>query len=73
MIRGIRKKFKQQVVYIFTNSAIRTSDLVVCIKEVVHAIQSTELKVISLICDQATTNVAIINILKSQIKNIFKI
>lgn len=71
MIRSVRKKFKQPVAFMFTNSTINTiniytPELVVCIKEVVHAVQSTGLKVISLICDQATTNVAAINILKSQ-------
>lgn len=50
----------------FSNSSVKTPDLVIAIKEVVSAVQSTGLKVIALICDQAATNVAAINILRAQ-------
>jgi len=66
MVRGIRKKFKQPVAFVFTNSSMKTPNLVNAIKEVVEAVQLTGLKVIALICDQASTNVAAINILKAE-------
>lgn len=66
MVRGIRKKFKQPVAFMFTNSSMKTPDLVVTIKEVIEAAQSTGLIVIALIFDQASTNVTAVNILKKE-------
>ncbi|CAI6357764.1 unnamed protein product [Macrosiphum euphorbiae] len=50
----------------FTNSSMKTPNLVNAIKEVVEAVQLTLLKVIAFKCDQASTNVAAINILKAE-------
>lgn len=69
LVRGVRRKFKQPVAYFFTNSTMKTTNLVVAIKEVVHAVQSTGLNIVSIICDQASTNVAAINILKAETKS----
>lgn len=69
MVRGIRKKFKQPVAFMFTNSSMKTTDLTVAIKEVVQAVQSTGLTVTALICDQASTNVAAIHLLKKYTYN----
>jgi len=69
MVRGIRKKFKQPVAFMFTNSSMKTPNLVVAIKEVVEAVQSSGLVVAALICDQASTNVAAINKLKMETKD----
>lgn len=66
MVREIRKKFKQPVAFISTNSTNKTSNLVVAIKEVVQAVQTTGLHVVSLICDQVSTNIAATNILKAE-------
>lgn len=66
IVRGIRKIIKQPVAFMFTNSSMKTPNLVNAIKEVVEAVQLTVLKVIALICDQASTNVAAINILKAE-------
>jgi len=60
MVRGISKKCKQPVAFMFTNSSMQTPNLVNAIKEVVEAVQLTGLKVIAFICDQASTNVAAI-------------
>jgi len=68
MVRGVRKKFKQPVAFMFTNSTIKTPELVVSIKEVVEAVQSTGLKIVALVCDQASTNVAAINKLRAETK-----
>lgn len=66
MIKGIRRKFKLTVAFMFTNSTMKTPDLVIAIK-VVQVVQSTGLTVISLTFDQASTNAATINKLKTEI------
>lgn len=66
MVKGIRKKFKQPVAFMFTSSSMKTPDLVIAIKEVIKAVQATGLIVTALICDQASTNVAVVNKLKSE-------
>lgn len=71
MVRGIRRKFKQPVAFVFTNSSMKTPDLLVAIKEVIRAVQSTGLMVAALICDQASTNVAAINKLKMETKEMY--
>lgn len=63
MVRGIKRKFKQPVAFYFTKSGMKTPDLVVALKEVIRAVQSTGLKIIATVCDQAPTNVAATNIL----------
>lgn len=40
MVRGVRKKFKQPVAFMLTNSTMKTTNLVNVIKEVVQAVQS---------------------------------
>lgn len=72
MVRGIRKKFKQPVAFMFTSSSMKTPDLVIAIKEVIKAVQSTGLIVTALICDQASTNVAAVNKLKSETNEKYK-
>lgn len=66
MVRGVKRKFKQPIAYYFTASGIKTPDLVVALKEVISAVQSTGLRIIGTVCDQATTNVAAINILMQE-------
>jgi len=61
MVRGSRKKFKQPIAFYLTNGNMNSSNLSTIIKEVIKAVQSTRLKVISTICDHAPTNVATIN------------
>lgn len=51
MVRGVRKKIKQAVAFMLTNSTMKTSNLVNGIKEVVQAVQSTGLIVVALICE----------------------
>lgn len=64
MVRGCRKKFKQPVAFYFTNSNMTSTTLSSIIKEVIQAVLSTGLIVISTVCDQAPTNVAAINRLR---------
>ncbi|KAL5235390.1 hypothetical protein ACI65C_002800 [Semiaphis heraclei] len=54
MVRGIRKKFKQPVAFYLTTSNMNGLKLAKIIKEVIEAVQSTGLTVISTVCDQAT-------------------
>lgn len=63
MVHGIKRKFKQPVVYYFTKSGMKTSDLVLLLKEVIRAVQAIGLKIIATVCDQAWTNVAAISLL----------
>lgn len=63
VIRGVKRKFKQPIAYYFIESGIKTTDLVVALKEVICAVQSTGLNIVCTVCDQAPTNVAAINIL----------
>lgn len=61
MVRGIVKNFKQPICYSFCKSTTNRHDLAHQIREVIQAVQSTGLKVISTICDQGATNSAAIN------------
>lgn len=63
IVRGVKYKFKQPIAYYFVQSGIKTPDLVVALKEVICAVQSTGLNIVCTVCDQAPTNVAAINIL----------
>lgn len=71
MVRGIKLKFKQPVAFYFTKSGMKTPDLVVVLKEVIRAVQSTGLKIIATVCDQAPTNVAAIHILLRETTEIY--
>jgi len=72
MVRGCRKKFKQPVAFYLTSSGMTSILLSEIIKNVIEAVQSTGLKVISTVCDQASTNVAAINRLQKNTNNIYK-
>jgi len=61
MVRGLRKKFKQPVAFYLTNSNMNSLNLSTILKDVIKAVQSTGLTVISTVCDQAPSNVAAIN------------
>lgn len=66
MVRGCRKKFKQPVAFYLTSSGMTSVLLSEIIQNVIKAVQSTGLKVVSTICDQASTNVAAINRLQKR-------
>jgi len=63
VVRGVKHKFKQLIAYYFSQSGLKTPDLVVALKEVICAFQSTGLNTVCTVYDQARTNVAAINIL----------
>lgn len=69
MVRGLRKKFKQPVAFYLTNSNMNSLNLSNILKDVITAVQSTGLTVISTVCDQAPSNVAAINRLLKETKD----
>lgn len=72
MFRGCRKKFKQPVAFYHTTSGMKSITLSSIIKDVIEAVQSTGLTVVSTVCDQAPTNVAAINRLQKNTLEIYK-
>jgi len=66
LLRGINRKWKQPVAYYFCQSTTKTPQLVNCIKEVVTAVQSTGLNILTTVCDQGGTNSAAIKYLKNE-------
>lgn len=69
LLRGINRKWKQAVAYYFCQSTTKNPQLVNCIKEVITAIQSTGLQLLTTVCDQLGTNSAAIKILKNETNN----
>lgn len=69
LLRGINRKWKQAVAYYFCQSTTKTPQLVKCIKEVITAIQSTGLQLLTTVCDPGGTNSAAIKILTNETKN----
>lgn len=67
MVRGLRKKFKQPVAFYLTNSNMNYLSTI--LKDVINAVQSTGLTVISTVCDQAPSNVAANNRLIKETKD----
>jgi len=64
MLRGIKKKWKQPIAYYFHKGTTKTKYLSQCIKDVVKAINSTGLQIVATVCDQGSTNVSAISLLK---------
>ncbi|KAK9736436.1 Transposase protein [Popillia japonica] len=61
MIRGLFKKWKQPISYMFTKSPMKTEDLSRCLKLSIKALHEAGLTVIATICDQGSTNQSTIN------------
>ncbi|KAF9804120.1 hypothetical protein SFRURICE_020548 [Spodoptera frugiperda] len=66
MIKGIKSKTKQPILFTFTKSGIKKQDLKDLLLETIKNINSTGLKVVSTICDQCPTNVAVIKQLREE-------
>lgn len=66
LLRGIHRKWKQPIAYYFCQSATKTPQLIKCINEVITAVQTTGLKIMTTVCDQGTSNVKAINTLKEK-------
>jgi len=66
LLRGIHRKWKQPIAYYFCQSVTKTPQLIKCINEVITAVQTTGLKIITTVCDQGTSNVKAIHTLKEK-------
>jgi len=66
LLRGIHRKWKQPIAYYFCQSVTKTPQLIKCINELITAVQTTALKIITTVCDQGTSNVKAINTLKEK-------
>ncbi|KAK9710416.1 Transposase protein [Popillia japonica] len=71
MARGLRKKWKQPIAFYFSESGMRSIDLVRNIKNCIQALHQIDLHVVATICDQHTTNTAAINHLKEQTSRVY--
>lgn len=60
MIKGIKSKSKQPICFTFCKGITKANDLKNIITRVIKEINSTGLKVIATICDQAATNVRVV-------------
>ena len=63
MIKGIKREWKQPLLYTFSSGPVKTIDLARIIKQVVKQCQDAGLKIIASVSDQGTNNQAVINFL----------
>lgn len=68
MIRGVFKKYKQPIAFSFCSGTTSSSSLKKQIKLILKKIIGTGLKVLSVTCDQGSTNMAAINLLIKETK-----
>lgn len=61
MLRGVHRKWKQPISFMFVHSTTKTSVLVKTLKEIIKSVFETGLNVVATICDQGSTNVSAIN------------
>jgi len=60
MIRGLASKWKQAVQFYFTHNTVTTNALAKYLQEVVEKIHGIGLTIQCIVCDQGTTNVAVL-------------
>lgn len=63
MVKGITKKCKQPLAYMFTKSSMKTVDLARILKDIIKKCFGAGLNIIATVCDQGSTNQAAINYL----------
>lgn len=66
MVRGVYRKWKDTVAYYLTDSTLSSRKLAAIIEQVIRKVQSTGLKVVATVCDQAQKNKAAIGHLKRE-------
>ncbi|KAG8238574.1 hypothetical protein J437_LFUL018403 [Ladona fulva] len=69
MVRGLRQKWKQPVVFYFSHKATSGAILADLIREVLGALQSTGLKIAATVCDMGSNNILALRILGSTLHN----
>lgn len=63
MVKGITRKWKQALGYVFTSGSVNTIDLVRLLKDVIKKCHAAGLNIIATVCDQGASNQAAINYL----------
>lgn len=71
MIRGVIKKYKQPIAFTFCKDRTSTLRLKIFFKILILKLQETGLKVISTTCDQGATNLASLNMLMKETKEVY--
>ena len=66
MAKGLRRKWKQPIAYYFTHSGVRAADLMRVIKEIISALQDCGIYVMATVCDQLSSNVKCIKMLREE-------
>ncbi|KAH9633045.1 hypothetical protein HF086_000405 [Spodoptera exigua] len=66
MIKGIKNKSKQPICFTFCKGATKANDLKKILVNVIEEVNSTGLKVVATICDQAATNVRVVQELQKE-------
>lgn len=71
MIRGTVKKFKQPLAYYFCSGSTKSAELKAQIKKIIKKVQKTGLEVVATICDQGASNMAAINMLLKETREVY--
>lgn len=66
MLRGLKTKWKQPIGFLFCQSTVKSHDLVVVLKKIINLVLKSGLELVGTVCDQASTNVSAINILRRE-------
>ncbi|KAL1488710.1 hypothetical protein ABEB36_014509 [Hypothenemus hampei] len=69
LLRGIKKRWKQPLGYVFTEHTCQSNHLAFLIKKMIEEVQKRNFTVIGTICDQGKSNVGALNILRQLSKN----
>lgn len=64
MLRGLKSGWKMPISFGFCENQTKTPQLIHCIKEIVKAVTKSGFKIVATVCDQESSNVAAINLLR---------
>lgn len=73
MIKGIKSKTKQPICFTFSKGLTKTRDLKALLVTVIKELNAAGLKVVTTICDQCPTNVAVIKELREETRKQYAI
>ncbi|XP_022834719.1 uncharacterized protein LOC111362297 isoform X2 [Spodoptera litura] len=71
MIKGIKSKSKQPICFTFCKDTTKANELKNLLKIIIKEINATGLIVVATICDQATTNVRVVQELQKETKAMY--
>ncbi|XP_024874994.1 uncharacterized protein LOC112456393 isoform X2 [Temnothorax curvispinosus] len=73
MLRGLYSGWKMPISFGYCDSQTKTPQLLRCIKQIITAVNKTELEIVATVCDQGSSNVAAINtLLKDTARKLWK-